>query len=106
MTRYLAHISATGPIRYGQYPFAIGVLEGPDPSPAGSFGCERWACKHANAPGLPLRGIFVGRMEPRGLKPLWSRAGAWPLLTSSMERRMMSSTMTLKLIRMTQGRLN
>jgi len=27
---YFASISASGPIRYNQYPFAIGVLEAPD----------------------------------------------------------------------------
>jgi hypothetical protein len=30
MGRYFAHVSATGPVRDGQYPFAIGVLEAPD----------------------------------------------------------------------------
>jgi hypothetical protein len=30
MTRYFAHIRATGPVRYGQFPFSIGVLEAPD----------------------------------------------------------------------------
>jgi hypothetical protein len=36
MNRYFAHISAAGPIRYGQFPFAIGVLEALDkPMPIG-----------------------------------------------------------------------
>jgi hypothetical protein len=30
MTRYFAHLSAAGPIRYGQFPFSIGVLAAPD----------------------------------------------------------------------------
>jgi hypothetical protein len=29
-TRYLAHISAAGPVRYGQLPGSIGVVEAPD----------------------------------------------------------------------------
>ena len=30
MTLYFAHITAAGPVRYGQFPLAIGVLEAPD----------------------------------------------------------------------------
>jgi hypothetical protein len=36
MIHYFAHISAAGPIRYGQFPFSIGVLEARDkPMPIG-----------------------------------------------------------------------
>jgi hypothetical protein len=30
MKRDFAHIATSGPVRYGQFPFAIGVLEAPD----------------------------------------------------------------------------
>ena len=30
MSRYFAHVTASAPVRYGQFPFAIGVLEAPD----------------------------------------------------------------------------
>jgi hypothetical protein len=30
MNRYFAHITAAGPVRSGQFPFAIGVLESPE----------------------------------------------------------------------------
>jgi hypothetical protein len=30
MSRYFANITAVGPVRAGQFPFAIGVLESPD----------------------------------------------------------------------------
>ena len=35
MSRYFAHISATGPVRYGQFPFAIGVHAPEEPMPIG-----------------------------------------------------------------------
>ena len=36
-TRYFAHISAAGPVRYGQVPGSIGVLDSPDhPMPIGT----------------------------------------------------------------------
>jgi hypothetical protein len=40
MVRYFANITAAGPVRSGQYPFAIGVLESPEePMPIGmAFG--------------------------------------------------------------------
>jgi hypothetical protein len=39
-TRYFAHISAAGPVRYGQFPGAIGVLDSSDhPMPIGTA-CE------------------------------------------------------------------
>jgi hypothetical protein len=35
-TRYFAHISGAGPVRYGQVPGSIGVLDSPDhPMPIG-----------------------------------------------------------------------
>jgi hypothetical protein len=42
-TRYFAHISATGPVRYGQVPGSIGVLDSPDkPMPIGMANCTGW----------------------------------------------------------------
>jgi hypothetical protein len=36
MSRYFVHVIATGPVRYGRFPFAIGVLEALDkPMPIG-----------------------------------------------------------------------
>ena len=30
MTRYFVHVTASSPVRYGQFPFSIGVLEASD----------------------------------------------------------------------------
>jgi hypothetical protein len=41
--RYFAHISAPGPVRYGQVPGSIGVLEDLDkPMPIGMACCTGW----------------------------------------------------------------
>jgi len=43
MTRYFAHISAPGPIRYGRVPGSIGVLEALDKfMPIGEASCRTW----------------------------------------------------------------
>ena len=43
MSRYSAHISPAGPIRYGQVPGAIGVIEDPGkPMPIGIASCIGW----------------------------------------------------------------
>ena len=43
MSRYYAHISAAGPVRYGQVPGSIGVLDSPDrPMPIGMANCTGW----------------------------------------------------------------
>jgi|SRR5271166_3182613 len=43
MTRYFAHISQKGPVRYGDVPGSIGVLEVPDkPMPIGEAHCLTW----------------------------------------------------------------
>ena len=43
MTRYFAHISLKGKIRYGEVPGSIGVLESPDkPMPIGEALCVTW----------------------------------------------------------------
>jgi hypothetical protein len=40
MRRYFAHISGAGPVRYGQVPGSIGVLDAPDkPMPIGMANC-------------------------------------------------------------------
>jgi hypothetical protein len=42
-TRYFAHVSAAGPIRYRQLPGSIGVLDAPDkPMPIGMASCIGW----------------------------------------------------------------
>ena len=43
MPRYFAHISGAGPVRYGQIPGSIGVLEDPyKPMPIGMACCTGW----------------------------------------------------------------
>ena len=56
-TRYFAHISAAGPIRYGRIPGAIGVLDAPDhPMPIGMAFEARSTLLAAAAPtGFPRR---------------------------------------------------
>jgi hypothetical protein len=40
---YFAHISQTGPVKYGQVPDSIGVLEAIDkPMPIGDASCKTW----------------------------------------------------------------
>jgi len=52
-TRYFAHISADGPVRYGQVPGSIGVLDAPDkPMPIGIASCIGW----------DTAGMAVGRL--------------------------------------------
>jgi hypothetical protein len=43
MSRYFAYISAAGPVRCGQVPGSIGVLDAPDkPMPIGMANCTGW----------------------------------------------------------------
>jgi hypothetical protein len=43
MTRYFAHVNVAGPVRYGQLPGSIGVLDSPDrPMPIGMANCTGW----------------------------------------------------------------
>jgi hypothetical protein len=43
MTRYFSHINGGGPVRYGQLPGSIGVLDSPDhPMPIGIASCIGW----------------------------------------------------------------
>ena len=43
MSRYFAHIGEAGPVRYGQLPGSIGVLDSPDhPMPIGMACCTGW----------------------------------------------------------------
>jgi hypothetical protein len=55
MVRYFAHITPAGPVRSGQFLFAIGVLESPDKSmPIGmAFGAGR------TESGLELWQLFI-----------------------------------------------
>ena len=42
-TRYFAHISGAGPVRHGQVPGSIGVLDSLDhPMPIGMANCTGW----------------------------------------------------------------
>jgi hypothetical protein len=42
-TRYFAHINSTGPVRYGQVPGSIAVLDAPDkPMTVGMANCTGW----------------------------------------------------------------
>jgi hypothetical protein len=63
MTRYFAHISASGPVRYGRFPFAIRVLEAPNKlMPIGmAFGVGR------HDDGLALWKLTVHGAEAPGL---------------------------------------
>jgi hypothetical protein len=43
MSRDFAHVSTAGPVRHGQIPGSIGVLEAPDkPMPVGMADCTGW----------------------------------------------------------------
>ena len=43
MPRYFASITAAGPVKYGQLPGLIGVLESPDRfTPVGEASCVAW----------------------------------------------------------------
>jgi hypothetical protein len=69
MTRYFAHISAAGPVRYGQVPGSIGVLGALDPPmPIGMANCTGWhpaglAVWHltVNDADVPGRWVIVNR---------------------------------------------
>ena len=57
MSRYFAHISAAGPVRYRQVPGAIGVLDDPKNSmPIGMAMCKGW----------DRDGLAVWRLTVRG----------------------------------------
>jgi hypothetical protein len=71
MSRYFAHNTASSPVRYGQYPFAIGVLEGLDkPMPMGmasECGCtedglaaDNSQLRRARAMGDRRLGVQIG----------------------------------------------
>jgi hypothetical protein len=66
-TRYYAHISAAGPVRYGQLPGSIGVLDSPDhPMPVGTAfevgqsegGLAVW-CLTVEGADMPGRWVIV-----------------------------------------------
>jgi hypothetical protein len=61
-TRYFAHISAVGPVRYRQLPDSIGVLEAPDqPTPVGIANCAG-----RDATGLAVWRLTVRKVELPG----------------------------------------
>ena len=61
-TLFFAHISDSGPIRYGQIPGLIGVLEALDkPMPIGEAHCTTWDEK-----GLAVWTLRVGKQEIPG----------------------------------------
>jgi len=62
MSTYFAHISAAGPIRYGQVPGSIGVLEAPDKRmPIGEARCVTWGEN-----GLAVWTLRIGKEEMPG----------------------------------------
>jgi hypothetical protein len=62
LTKYFAHISQTGPIRYGQVPGSIGVLEATDkPMPIGEASCRTY-----DEHGLAVWTLRIGKEEIPG----------------------------------------
>ena len=62
MTRYFAHISQKGKIRYGQVPGSIGVLEALDKfMPIGEA-----SCRTHDANGLAVWTLRIGKQENPG----------------------------------------
>ena len=62
MSTYFAHISAAGPIRYGQVPGSIGVLEAIDKfMPIGEAHCLTW-----DENGLAVWTLRIGKEEIPG----------------------------------------
>ncbi len=59
---YYAHVSEKGPVKYGQVPGSIGVLEAPDkPMPIGEAHCLTWDEK-----GLAVWTLRIGKEEIPG----------------------------------------
>ncbi len=62
MTRYFAHISQKGKVRYGDVPGSIGVLEATDkPMPIGEAHCVTW-----DENGLVVWTLRIGKEEIPG----------------------------------------
>ena len=62
MTRYFAHLSQKGPVRYDAVPGAIGVLEALDKSmPIGEAHCLTW-----DENGLAVWTLRIGKEEISG----------------------------------------
>src|SRR4051794_17795982 len=60
MTRHFAHVTATGPGRYGQVPGAIGVLDdASNPMPIGMAFCTGWDPARLGVWRLTIRGADV-----------------------------------------------
>jgi hypothetical protein len=62
MTRYFAHISSRGPVKYGDVPITVGVLEAPDKlMPVGEATCRSW-----DENGLAVWTLRIGNDEIPG----------------------------------------
>jgi hypothetical protein len=62
MPRYFAHISKTGPVKYGDVPGSIGVLEAVDkPMPIGEASCFTH-----DENGLAVWSLRIGKQEIPG----------------------------------------
>jgi hypothetical protein len=60
--RLFAHVTQTGPIRYGDVPGSIGVLEASDQfMPVGVAHCVTW-----NQEGLAVWKLSIGKQEVAG----------------------------------------
>jgi hypothetical protein len=74
MSRDFAHISAAGPVRSGQIPGSIGVLEAPDHlMPVEMANCTGWdpaelAVWHLTVEGTDMSGWWV--IVDRGFRPV------------------------------------
>src|SRR5262245_13742506 len=88
MTRYFAHISGAGAVRYGRVPGSIGVREAPDkPMPIGMACCIGWdpACLAADdrrrgpagMVGDRRSGVPAGRGSTRGSQAAVVMLVAW-----------------------------
>ncbi len=62
MSRFFAHISQDGPIRYGTVPGSIGVLDAPDqPMPIGEA-----TCRAHDKNGMAVWTLRIGKQEIPG----------------------------------------
>jgi hypothetical protein len=59
-TRFFAYISATGPVRYGQIPGSLGILDAPDhPMPIGLASGVGWDGDGLAVWRLTIKGVEV-----------------------------------------------
>ena len=82
MSTYFAHISAAGPIRYGQVPGSIGVLEALDKfMPIGEAHCVTW-----DENGLAVWTLRIGKQEIAGRWVIIDRRFVAVEVTSARDR--------------------